>query len=153
VKDWTIASLAGLGSAMVLAGALFFQYGVGLAPCELCIWQRWPHGVAVVLGLLAWFIPALWIAALGASTMAVSVGLGLYHTGVERQWWEGPQTCSGTGDIGSLSAGQLLDQILAAPVVRCTEVAWEMFGLSMASWNALASLGLLALWLIALRRR
>ena len=147
MKDWTIASLAGLGSAMVLAGALFFQYGVGLAPCELCIWQRWPHGVAVVLGLLAWFIPALWIAALGASTMAVSVGLGLYHTGVERQWWEGPQTCSGTGDIGSLSAGQLLDQILAAPVVRCTEVAWEMFGLSMASWNALASLGLLALWL------
>jgi len=152
VKDWTVAGLAGLGSAAMLAGALFFQYVVGLAPCELCIWQRWPHVVAVLLGLVAWFVPALWIAALGAMTMVVSAGLGLYHTGVERQWWEGPQTCSGSGDITSMSASQLLDQILAAPVVRCTDVAWEMFGLSMASWNAIASVGLLALWLIAMRR-
>lgn len=152
MKDWSIASLAGLGSAAMLAGALFFQYVVGLAPCELCIWQRWPHLAAVIIGALVWFIPAVWMAALGALTMVVSIGLGIYHTGVERQWWEGPQTCSGGSDIGALSPAQLLDQIMAAPVVRCTDVAWEMFSLSMASWNAIASVGLLALWLIAMRR-
>ena len=144
--------LAGLGSAAMLGGAFFFQYVVGLAPCELCIWQRWPHGIAFALGLIAWFVPTIWLMGLGAATMVASVGLGIYNTGVERAWWPGPDTCSGTGSIGSMSPEQLLDHILAAPVVRCTDVAWEMFGLSMASWNAITSLGLLAMWLIAMRR-
>jgi disulfide bond formation protein DsbB len=47
----------------------------------------------------------------------------------------------------------MLDRILAAPVVRCDEVAWEMLGLSMASWNALASFALAAVWLVALKPR
>ncbi|MCB1411368.1 MAG: disulfide bond formation protein B, partial [Rhodobacteraceae bacterium] len=134
MRDWSLASLAGLGSAALLAGALFFQYVVGLAPCELCILQRWPHLVAFILGVIVWFFPAVWIMGLGALAAATASGLGVYHTGVERGWWQGPTTCSGSGDITQLSPQQLLDQILAAPVVRCTDVAWEMFGLSMASW-------------------
>jgi disulfide bond formation protein DsbB len=46
----------------------------------------------------------------------------------------------------------LLDQVMAAPVVRCTDVAWEMLGLSMASWNAIFSFALVGVWLIAMRR-
>ncbi len=152
MRDWSLAFIAGLGSAALLAGAFFFQYVVGLAPCELCIWQRWPHALAFALGLVAWFIPTSWLMGLGAAVMALSSALGLYHTGVERLWWDGPDSCSGGGNIGSLSPEQLLDQILAAPVVRCTDVAWEMLGLSMASWNGLASLGLMLVWLIAMRR-
>ena len=153
MRDWSLASLAGLGSAAMLAGALFFQYVVGLAPCELCILQRWPHLAAFVLGVVVWFFPAVWIMALGAIAAATASGLGVYHTGVERGWWQGPTTCSGAGDITQLTPQQLLDQILAAPVVRCTDVAWEMFGLSMASWNAILSLGLVGLWLLAMRQR
>ena len=153
MRDWALASLAGLGSAAMLAGALFFQYVVGLAPCELCILQRWPHLAAFVLGVVVWFFPAVWIMALGAIAAATASGLGVYHTGVERGWWQGPTTCSGAGDITQLTPQQLLDQILAAPVVRCTDVAWEMFGLSMASWNAILSLGLVGLWLLAMRQR
>ena len=82
-----------------------------------------------------------------------STGIGVYHTGVERGWWPGPEACGGVGDITGLSAEALLEQILATPVVRCDEVAWEMLGLSMASWNALASLGLAGVWLLALTRR
>ncbi|WP_323037815.1 disulfide bond formation protein B [Pararhodobacter sp.] len=152
MKDLSLAFWAGLGSAAMLGGAFFFQYVMGLAPCEMCIWQRWPHGIAFVLGLIALGLPTAWVKAAGAVTMAVSTGLGLYHTGVERHWWAGPDSCSGGGNISSLSPEDLLNQILAAPVVRCTDVAWEMFGLSMASWNGIASLGLLALWLIAMRR-
>lgn len=151
MRDWSLAFVAGLGSALMLAGALFFQFVVGLAPCDLCILQRWPHLAAVILGLLAWFLPYSWLMALGALTMATSVGFGIYHTGVERAWWQGPTSCSGT-DIGGLSAEELLNHVMAAPVVRCTDVAWEMFGLSMASWNAVASLGLMAVWLVATRR-
>ena len=152
MKTWSLASLAGFASASMLAGAFYFQYVVGLAPCELCIWQRWPHLIAFVIGMLAWVIPSVWLMRLGAITMAVSGGLGIYHTGVERSWWQGPTTCSGTTDISAMNPEDLLDHILAAPVVRCTDVAWEMFSLSMASWNALASFALVALWCVAIRR-
>lgn len=153
MRHRNLAVLAGLGSAAMLGGALFFQYGMGLAPCELCLWQRWPHVVALAIGLVVWFVPAAWLMALGAVAVATSGVLGIYHTGVERAWWEGPSTCSGGGDISSMNPEELLNHILAAPVVRCGDVAWEMLGLSMASWNAIVSFALAGVWLIAMRRR
>lgn len=141
--------LAGLGSALVLLGALGFQYLGGLQPCPLCIWQRWPHAVAVALAALA--VTLLWrrhrwLAGLGGATMTVSAGLALYHTGIERGWWQGPDTCSApTPD--AVTPAQLLDEILATPPVRCDDVPWEMLGLSMASWNGIVSLALAALWI------
>lgn len=148
-----IVLLAAGGSAALLLGALAFQYIGGLAPCQMCIWQRWPHGAAVAAGALFLLLPgAVWILA-GAAGAAATAAIGVYHTGVERDWWQGPTACSGGGDIGALTPGQLLDQILAAPVVRCDEVPWEMLGLSMASWNAVISAGLALLWLLALRVR
>jgi disulfide bond formation protein DsbB len=80
--------------------------------------------------------------------MAASAGLAGYHVGVEQHWWESP-ACAAGGDIGALSAQELLAQIRGAPIVRCDEVAWSLFGLSMAAWNALASLGLGALFAAA----
>ena len=152
MRDWSLASLAGLGSGALLGAALFFQYVVGLAPCDLCIQQRWPHLVALLIGAVVWFVPSVWLMALGALAAATSGGFGIYHTGVETGWWQGPSACSGSADIGSLSPSQALEAILAAPVVRCTDVAWEMFGLSMASWNAVLSFALAGVWLIAMRR-
>ena len=135
----------------MLAGALFFQYVVGLAPCELCIWQRWPHLAAVILGLVVWFVPSAWLMALGALAAATSGGLGIYHTGVERGWWPGPDSCT-SAPVAGLTPEQLMERILAAPLVRCDEVPWEMLGLSMASWNAVASAGLALVWLLAANR-
>jgi len=152
VRDWSLASLAGLGSAALLGGALFFQYVVGLAPCDLCILQRWPHLVAFILGIVVWFFPRAWLMGLGALAAASASGLGIYHTGVERGWWEGPAACSGTVDVTTLTPQQALEAIMSAPVVRCTDVAWEMLGLSMASWNAILSAVLVGVWLIAMRR-
>lgn len=145
--------LAGAGSAVLLIGALAFQYIGGLAPCPLCIWQRWPHVAAIVLaGLGIALGHHRAVGGLGALAMLVGAGLGVYHTGIERGWWEGPATCAAANDIGSLSADQLMAQIMSAPLVRCDEVAWEMLGLSMASWNGLASLALAGLWLMAAKR-
>ena len=152
MKDWTLAFLAGMGSAALLGGALYFQYVLGLAPCSLCMWQRWPHAVAVAVGVLTWVIPSAWLAGLGAVAAAASGGIGIYHTGVERGWFQGPTACSGATDLTRLSAQEMLDRILAAPVVRCDEVAWELAGLSMASWNAIASFALVAVWIVAARR-
>lgn len=151
----TYIALATLGSAALLAGAYAFQHIGGLAPCSLCLWQRWPHAAAVLIGLFAvmfgkWrhvrFVP--WLGFLAALSAA---GIAGYHTGVERGWWQGPTACSG-GGIGGASGADLLSLEGPLGVVMCDEVAWQMGGLSMASWNMLASLALAGLWAMAARR-
>ncbi len=142
--------LALAGSAGLLLGALAFEYIGGMAPCALCIWQRWPHVLALLgVGGLAMASPVFPL--IGAMGAATSGGIGVYHTGVERGWWPGPSSCSAGGDLSGLTPEELLAQIMAAPVVRCDDVAWEMLGLSMASWNAVASFTIAALWLASLR--
>lgn len=144
--------LASLGSAALLIGAFGFQHLGGLAPCKLCLWQRWPHALAVVVGVLALLLNRAQLCWLGALAALTTAGIGLYHTGVEQGWWEGPTTCS-SGPIGNLSTDDLLDQIMTAPLVRCDEIAWQFAGLSMAGWNMVLSLGLATLWIIAARQR
>ncbi len=143
--------LAAGGSAAMLAGAFGFQYIGDLAPCKLCLWQRWPHAAAVLIGIMALVARGPVLPGLGALAALSTAGVGLYHTGVERNWWEGPTTCTSTNDVGGLSAEDLMNQIMNAPLVRCDEVAWDMFGLSMASWNMIASLGFVVLWIMAAR--
>lgn len=144
--------LAAGGSAAMLLAAFGFQYFGGLAPCEMCLWQRWPHAAAVVIGALALMIPGPGWPLLGAMAALTTSGIGIYHTGVERGWWQGPTTCT-SGDVSGLTPQQLLDQIMAAPLVRCDEVPWELLTLSMASWNAIASFGFALLWFAASRYR
>ena len=143
--------IATLGSAALLAGAFVFQ-AFGYAPCHLCLLQRWPHGAAVLIGAIALLTGWRLLPYLGAAAALTTAALGLYHTGVERQWWEGPTTCT-SGSIAGVDPKALLDQILAAPIVRCDDVAWQLMGLSMASWNMLASLVLAGIWIAAARKR
>ncbi|MEI2804733.1 disulfide bond formation protein B [Albidovulum sp.] len=142
---------AALGSAALLAGAHVFQ-AMGYAPCKLCLWQRGPHWAAVAIGLLALCLPWRVLPWAGALAAAATGALGVYHTGVEQKWWLGPTSCTSGGTLTG-SAEDLLGQIMAAPLIRCDEVAWSLMGLSMASWNALLSFALAAIWIAAARRR
>ncbi|WP_128254069.1 disulfide bond formation protein B [Falsirhodobacter deserti] len=147
-----LAAIAAAGSAALLLGALGFQYIGGLAPCHLCMYQRYPHVAAVVLGLLVLLLPRRWIMALGALAAGASAAVGIFHTGVERGWWQGPTSCTGSGGgLGGLSGSDLLSTDTPVNLVMCDQVAWSMGGLSMASWNAIASLVLVALWIMAWR--
>jgi disulfide bond formation protein DsbB len=148
----TLVLIAAAGSAALLLGAWGFQYIGGLAPCKMCIWQRWPHGIAVLAGGLS-VVSLPLAAAVGLLASLAGTGIAIFHSGVERSLWEGPTTCTSTNDLGALSPQQLLDQIMAAPLVRCDEIPWQMFGLSMANWNAVLSAGLVVLWALALLRR
>ncbi len=148
----SIALSAGLGSLALLLGAFAFQHIAGLAPCPLCLWQRYPHAVAAVFGLAALALPMTILCWAGAAAALSSAGIGLYHVGVEQRWWTGPGTCS-TGDVSGMSAEDLMAQIMAAPLVRCDEIAWAFAGISMAGWNAILSIGLAALWFAALRHK
>lgn len=144
--------LAAGGSAALLLGAFAFQHLGGLAPCKLCIWQRYPHAVAIALGAVALLLPWPLLIMLGAVAALTSAGVGLYHVGVEHGWWEGPASCSASA-IGGVDANALFDQIMAAPLIRCDDIAWQFAGLSMAGWNMVLSLVLAGVWLQALRTR
>lgn len=143
--------MATLGSVALMLGALAFQYIGGLPPCKMCYWQRYPHYVAILIGAIALTLSNRALALMGALAALTTSAIGFYHAGVEQGWWEGPTTCT-SQPIAGLSAEQLFDQIMAAPVVRCDEIPWDLFGISMAGWNALFSFGLVILWLIAYRR-
>ncbi len=143
--------LAALGSILLLGGAFGFQ-ALGYAPCKMCLWQRWPHAAAILVGGVALFAPSRLLAALGALAMAITSGIGLYHTGVERDWWEGPTSCTGSGALTGLTGSDLLSVDTAPGIVMCDEVAWQFLTLSMASWNALFSFALMLIWLRAARR-
>ena len=125
-------------SALML-GALGSQYIGGLYPCEMCYWQRWPHDVAIVLALFAFGTrvskAAHILVMLAAIGIMVSGAIGVFHAGVEYGWWPGITTCSTT------AAGVSLEAIMSAPVVRCDAPQWTLFGISLAGFNALISLG------------
>ena len=147
------AVIAAVGVATLL-GAYIFQYGLGLAPCPLCLEQRVAYYVAIplaamiLLGLSVGASRKVMLLAFVAIAAAMlwNAYLGVYHAGVEWHWWAGPQDCS--GPIPSFSSGNLLEQMDKARVIRCDEAPWRFLGLSLAGYNALISLALaaIALW-------
>jgi disulfide bond formation protein DsbB len=141
------------GSAALLAGAFAFQYIGGMAPCQLCLWQRWPHAAAVLIGVLALVLGGRLLPVLGALAALASAGIGAFHVGVEQLWWEGLPSCT-AGSISGIAVEDLLnpDVVVAAPV-RCDAIAWQLAGISMAGWNVILSVVLAVLWLMAARRR
>jgi disulfide bond formation protein DsbB len=148
----TLMGLAALGSAALLAAAFGFQHLGGLAPCQMCLWQRWPHAAAVAVGALGLIVPHALVAGLGALSMAANAGIAVLHTGVERGWWTLDLACTGGGaDLGAMSAEDLLNPGIGSGIVMCDAVPWDLLGLSMASWNAIACLALAGLWLAAAR--
>ncbi len=140
--------LATGGALAALCVAWIAQYGFGLAPCELCYWQRYGYWAAIALGVVAILQPAgtarrqaaLWLLTLAfMATAAIAV----FHVGVEHKWWEGTTACTG-GSLEGLSAEDLEKAINDAPIVRCDTPAWTMFGISMAGYNILYALALAA---------
>ena len=126
-------------SGSLLLGALAFQHIGGLAPCEMCYWQRYAHGAVLLLALAALLTRSRVAALLALVAMLVSAGLGGFHAGVEQGWWDGPTACASTMAPG-MSQADILDSLMTAPLIRCDAIAWQFAGISMAGWNGLISL-------------
>lgn len=143
----TLILLAAGGSAAILLAGFGFQYLGGLLPCQLCLWQRWPHALAALAGGLALAIGGRMLSLAGVVTMIASTGIAAYHSGVERHWWAGPASCTGdAGSLSNLTPEQMLNPAMVEPVVLCDAIPWQLFGLSMANYNVLASAVLAFLW-------
>ena len=141
-----LITLASLSSMAVILAAYYFEYIVGLFPCRLCYWQRYPHFVNILILPLIYFFPIRSLIFIGMGSMLASTALAFFHVGVEQKYWQGPNSCS-YASIEGLTTDQLLDKIMSAPIVRCDEIAWELMGISMAGWNILISFCLFLTWL------
>lgn len=142
--------LAAGGSFALLAGAYLFQ-ALGYPPCPMCWWQRYPHFAAVGIGALALLLPGRALPLLGALAALITAAIGVLHTGVERDWWDIQTSCTSGSGLGDLTGADLLSTD-APRVIMCDQVSWALFGISMASWNAILSAGLVVLWVWAARR-
>jgi disulfide bond formation protein DsbB len=154
-SDKLAPGFVALASGFTLLTVLGFQYLGGYQPCELCHWQRYPYVATFALGLVGAAVPAArrLVLALCGLLFVVGAGIAAYHVGVEQHWWQGTAACGSTfGPAGSLD--ELRARLLAQPVVRCDEVAWSLFGISMAGYNFMLSLALAAFALhVAWQRR
>ena len=143
-------------SVAVLGGALVSQYWGGLVPCELCVLQRWPWVASIVISTVAIVVdcrPALpWIGLTLAAVFAVGSAFAFYHVGVEQHWFAGPGACTGAATAAD-TVEALKVRILGQMPVRCDEPAWSLWGISLAGWNFLASLVLVASCLVVFWRR
>ena len=153
MKPDRTALLLGLLALALILGALGFQYIGGYPPCEMCMWQRYPHIAAAAIGILGvgamraglldskLAAPIAWLTVL---LVAVSGAIAVYHAGVEWHWWKGPSACTGRAFTGPIDLNQ--------KVVLCDIAAWRKFGLSLAGYNALVSLGAAAIGAWSLRK-
>ena len=139
--------------AATVGSALAFQYIGGYIPCKLCYEQRIPYYVGVPLMLLAvlaavfklpaWITRALLV--VGGLLMVYGLYLGIYHSGVEWAWWPGPTDCTnvaGPVDTGGKGVLDALDKFVPP---SCDKAALRILGLSLAGWNAIASVILAAI--------
>jgi disulfide bond formation protein DsbB len=144
-----------LASAGIVCAALLFEHFGGLAPCELCLYERWPYYAVVTLAIVALLTgnaaAMRGILALSFLLFAAGTALAVYHVGVELHWFAGPTACTGAG-TGAQTIDELRAQLLGRQPVNCDEPAWKMAGISLAGWNAIVSLALTLFCADAARR-
>ena len=135
-------------AAATLAGAFAFQHVGGYEPCPICIWQRWPYVVGIVLLAGGLASPAgrirTLLTGIACPVFLGGAGLSAWHAGIEYGFWAGPASCGEAGNLGSLSGAALLDALEATPMVRCDAPQWTLGGVSLAGFSALVLLGLAA---------
>ncbi|HEY5072548.1 MAG TPA: disulfide bond formation protein B [Caulobacteraceae bacterium] len=157
-RHWPLIAL--LLSAAALAVAHAFQTFGHLAPCTLCLKQREVYwialglaGLGVAAGFTPWKARGTRIACVGLGVIFLyGAGLAAWHAGVEWKWWPGPAACSGRGQVSSADLAALIHGAKMS-IPACDKPAWVFLGLSMAGWNALLSLGLGVLSVIAAARK
>lgn len=159
ISNRDLAILTGAGMALAVGAALGFEHIGGYIPCKLCLEQRTAYYVGVPLmigtaiaasfGTRGALVRAMF--GLGALLMVWTLGIGVYHAGVEWAFWPGPADCSG-GSSTVTSAGSLLDSLGEHPP-SCDQAAGRFLGISFAGWNVVAATVLALLCLYGALRR
>lgn len=150
-RQMLTASFLAIAMAGVVGSALLFEHIGGYIPCKLCLEQRMPYYIGAPVMVAAVLASALRLPGIvvrglilvGALLMTWGLAMGVYHSGVEWAWWAGPTDCGAVA--GAPVGGSLLDSLNTVIPPSCDEAALRILGLSLAGWNAIASLMLAAI--------
>ncbi len=140
LKHWN--SLLIIISLIAISSALIAEYIYGLQPCELCLKQRHPYYLIILVALIIFFIPNLYkllMYVLVQLATIYGIFYSIWHVGVEKKLFQGPTGCS-TGLSKSSNTADLKEQIFSNSVISCDEVIWSFFGISAASLNTIVLL-------------
>ena len=153
-----ILELGLLASVFMLSGAYGFEYIGGLFPCDLCWPQRYAHMAVIIFASFALYLKksdnVKWLRfkVMTAFSYFISVGYSGYHAGVEQKWWEGPDSCTLQAGGENMSADQFFQDLGNVAFVRCDEIPWDLFGISMAGYNFFISLVLLIMLILSVKQ-
>ena len=143
----SIFKISFLISSFMLISAFYLEFFHGALPCDLCITQRWFHGAIIAYSFIIILtikktLISKKLLILGAAILWLSSSLaGLYHFGIEMNFWTGPDGCSSNINFSKNTLTYLLNK----STIKCDEIMFEIFGLSLAGWNALASFSIFLL--------
>lgn len=130
--------------AGLLIAAYIMENFFGVNPCQMCLYERDVFLIAGGLSLLSLFIVPQRFKPYAVLLMGLiflfGTGLAAYHVAIQQHWVELPSFCA-TNDFSAFeSIESLKEQLMKTPFVRCDQVTWSLFGLSLAAYNALISL-------------
>jgi disulfide bond formation protein DsbB len=150
-----IFKISFLISSLMLLSAFYLEYFHNAFPCDLCITQRWFHALIISYSLIAIFISKsrfftkkLILIGLSITWIASSVA-GLYHFGIEMNFWKGPDECSSAIDFSK----DTLKYLLNKSTIKCDEVMFKILGLSLAGWNAIMSFAMFLIVSVFINKR
>ena len=126
-------------SIATILSALYIEHVLNIKPCKLCLYQRYPYLLAIFLGFLGYcFFNNRILTVLIILNFSVSFLLGVYHTGIENNIFPEFKGCT-TAGMDLLDKDELLNS-LNIIIPNCKDVAFKLFGLSLATINAFISL-------------
>ena len=130
-----------LFSFAALIGAYFIEYVLGHQPCNLCLIERIPYGISILLTSVILILKKneKFFIILLILTFVFSFTISLYHLGIEQSIFEESTVCTAKGFSENINKEDLLNQ-LSKRIISCKDVTFRIFGLSLTTINIVIGL-------------
>ena len=141
MKNKNILNIILFISIFSLGSAYFIEYILGFSACNLCLIERIPYFLALLIILIGFFLnrfEKFILISLGFIFLCATI-LSFYHVGIEQGFFEESLACVSNNDASLLNKKDLLKEIQTAKI-SCKDVDFTLFGLSLASINTIISL-------------
>ena len=146
VKNKILLKLILVFSIFAILAAYFIQYVLGHDPCNLCLIERIPYILSIIIISVYLFFQKFEkvILIILSLIFFTATLLSFYHFGIEQGFFKEPLVCNLTSQNNELSKEELLNQLKKIPI-SCKDVTFKIFGLSLATFNIFVSLILSAI--------
>ena len=130
-----------LFSFIALISAFFIEYVLGHQPCNLCLIERIPYGLSIMIIMVIFLIRKnqKFLVMLLILTFVFSFAISFYHFGIEKGFFQESSVCGVKGSTEIITKEDLLKQ-LSEKTISCKDVTFRIFGLSLTSINIVISL-------------